>query len=198
MLSRILVGLFVVCSAAPAFAGSAIFLHPDGMGAEVWSALRLKEVGPDGRLAWDQLPNVAVYVGPMSDSVNASSNGGATSHAYGIRARLDSFGSVTPDGKRPLALSGERLSLMHEAQAAGKRVGIVNSSSVTEPGTGAFLASVDAREDEDDIAAQILKATISLSSKTSSNICATATLFRKTIATPAIARRSILKIANPR
>jgi alkaline phosphatase len=158
MLSRILVGLFVVCSAAPAFAGSAIFLHPDGMGAEVWSALRLKEVGPDGRLAWDQLPNVAVYVGPMSDSVNASSNGGATSHAYGIRARLDSFGSVTPDGKRPLALSGERLSLMHEAQAAGKRVGIVNSSSVTEPGTGAFLASVDAREDEDDIAAQILKA----------------------------------------
>ena len=35
-------------------ARSAIFLHPDGMGANTWAALRLHAVGPDGRLAWDQ------------------------------------------------------------------------------------------------------------------------------------------------
>jgi alkaline phosphatase len=47
---------------------------------------------------------------------------------------------------------------MSDAMRAGKAVGIVNSSSVTEPGTGAFLARVDAREDENEIAAQILAA----------------------------------------
>ena len=74
--------------------GSAIFLHPDGMGANTWSATRLLQVGPDSRLAWDRLPRLAIYVGPMTDSVNASSNGGATTHAYGVRAHLDSYGWV--------------------------------------------------------------------------------------------------------
>lgn len=137
---------------------SAVFLHPDGMGANTWMALRLKEVGPDGRLAWDRLPQVALYVGPMLDAVNASSNGGATTHAYGIRASLDSYGSVSKDGARPAAASGKSLSVMHEAKAAGKAIAIVNSSSVTEPGTGAFLASVHDRDDEGEIAAQILAA----------------------------------------
>jgi alkaline phosphatase len=138
-------------------ARSAIFLHPDGMGANTWAALRLHAVGPDGRLAWDQLPRLAIYVGPMLDSVAASSNGGATTHAYGVRAALDSYGSL--DGRNPpRAASGKALSVMREAQAAGKAIALVNSSSLTEPGTGAFLASVDAREDENDIAAQILAA----------------------------------------
>jgi alkaline phosphatase len=139
-------------------AGSAIFLHPDGMGAEVWSALRLQKVGPDGRLAWDQLPATAIYIGPMRDSVNASSNGGATTHAYGIRASLNSYGSVSSGGTRPKALSGKTMSLMHEAMAAGKRVGLINSASLSEPGTGAFLASVRNRDDEQEIVAQMLAA----------------------------------------
>lgn len=138
-------------------ARSAIFLHPDGMGANTWSALRLAEVGPDGRLAWDALPALAIYVGPMSDSVNASSNGGATTHAYGIRAALDSYGSLDGGGV-PTAASGQRMSLMREAQAAGRKVALLNSSSLTEPGTGAFLASVADRDDEAAIAAQILQA----------------------------------------
>jgi alkaline phosphatase len=136
---------------------SAVFLHPDGMGVAVWGAVRLQEVGPDGRLAWDRLPRVAIYVGPMLDGVTASSNGGATTHAWGVRARTDSYGMI---GDRPIAKSaaGTDGTLMMDAQRAGKAVGIVNSSSVTEPGTGAFLARVDAREDETEIAAQILAA----------------------------------------
>ncbi len=137
-------------------AGSAIFLHPDGMGANTWSVLRLREVGPDGRLAWDRLPQVAIYVGPMLDAVNASSNGGATTHAYGVRARLDSFGMV--DGEKPVAASGRRESLAEAAIAAGKSVALVNSSSLTEPGTAAFLASVADRDDDATIAAQLLAA----------------------------------------
>jgi alkaline phosphatase len=143
-------------SPAPATAASAIFLHPDGMGANTWMATRLMTVGPDGRLAWDQLPRVAMYVGPTTDAVNQSSNAGATTHAYGVRAKLDSYGAI--DGQPPVAASGKPLSLMREAQAAGKKIAILNSSSLTEPGTGAFLASVANRDDEAEIAAQILAA----------------------------------------
>ena len=136
---------------------SAIFLHPDGMGANTWAATRLMQVGPDGRLAWDRLPRLAIYVGPMTDSVNASSNGGATTQAYGIRASLDSYGWIEK-GQVPVAASGKRMSLMREAQAAGKKIAIFNSAPMTEPGTGAFLATIVDRDDEAGIAAQILAA----------------------------------------
>ena len=135
---------------------SAIFLHPDGMGANTWMATRLMHVGPDGRLAWDLLPKVAIYVGPTSDAVNQSSNAGGTTHAYGVRARLDSYGAI--DGTVPTAASGKTQSLMVEAKAAGKKIAILNSSSLTEPGTGTFLASVANRDDEAEIASQILAA----------------------------------------
>lgn len=134
---------------------SAVFLHPDGMGANTWMAVRLSEAGPDGRLAWDRLPNAAVYVGPVLDSVTATSNAGATSHAWGVRVDADSYGWLDEAPLRRAA-SGADASVMVEALRAGKRVGIVNSASVTEPGTGAFLASVADRDDEASIAAQIM------------------------------------------
>jgi len=142
----------------PAFsASSAIFLHPDGMGVGTWAALRLREVGPDGRLAWDKLPRVAVYTGPMRDQVTATSNGGATSHAWGVRADSDSFGMV--GGRKPLKSgAGSPEPLVMEAKHAGKKVALVNSASVTEPGTGAMVASVANRRDEQAIAAQLLEA----------------------------------------
>jgi len=145
-----------VPTAAPATA-SAIFLHPDGMGANTWTAARLASVGPDGRLAWDRLPHVAVYVGPLLDSVTASSNGGGTSHAWGVRAASDSFGRV--DGQRiPRARSGATVPLMVEAKAAGKRIGIVNTASVTDAGTGVHLADVASRREHASIAAQMIAA----------------------------------------
>jgi alkaline phosphatase len=75
-------------------AGSAIFIHPDGMGANTWMATRLHAVGVDGRLAWDRLPQVALYVGPALDAVNQSSNAGATTHAYGVRVDLEAYGTL--------------------------------------------------------------------------------------------------------
>jgi len=153
-------GLALAASAfasAASAAPSAIFLHPDGMGAGTWAALRLREAGPDGRLAWDRLPAAAVYVGPMLDRVTASSNGGATSHAWGVRAKSDSYGMV--DGSKPArAASGSDAPIGLEAKRRGKRLGLVNSASVTEPGTGAMVASVRDRKDEAEIAAQLLAA----------------------------------------
>ena len=127
---------FALAPAMPALAGepasgSAIFLHPDGMGANTWAAVRLFRVGPDGRLAWDRLPRLAIYVGPMTDSVNASSNGGATTHAYGVRATLESYGWVKK-GRVPVGASGKHMSLMREGQAAGRKVAILNSAPLTD------------------------------------------------------------------
>lgn len=149
-------GLLLAAAAQAEAPDSAIFLHPDGMGANTWNVLRLREVGPDGRLAWDRLPRLAIYSGPMLDAVNASSNGGATSHAYGVRAGLESFGLI--EGKPPIAASGKPLSIAEEAQAAGKAIALLNSSSITEPGTAAFFARIEDRDDECGIAAQLLAA----------------------------------------
>ncbi len=136
---------------------SVIFLHPDGMGANTWMAVRLADVGPDGRLAWDRLPAVAAYVGPMIDSLTASSNGGATSHAWGVRAHSDSYGQV--GGARiARALSGASDPIGPEALGAGKAVGLVNSATITEPGTGAMIADVANRRDHAAIAAQLVAA----------------------------------------
>lgn len=149
--------LAATVAASPAAAQSVVFLHPDGMGANTWQLARLASVGPDGRLAWDRLENAAVYVGALSDNVTQTSNGGATTHAWGVRADRDSYGMV---GGRaiPAARSGAPVSIMIEARDRGRAIGIVNSSSVTEPGSGAFLASVANRDDESEIAAQILAA----------------------------------------
>jgi alkaline phosphatase len=156
--SRIVVALALAASTLPAFAQrNAIFIHPDGMGANTWMGVRLLVAGPDGRLAVDGLPQVAVYVGPLSDRINASSNGGATTHAWGIRAQRASYGSI--DGKAPpAARSGFAGSLAREAQHAGKAIGLINTASLTEPGTGAFLASVADRANETGVAAQLLAA----------------------------------------
>lgn len=149
-------GSQTACSPLDQVPGRAIFLHPDGMGANTWATTRLWAVGPDGRLAWDRLPRVAVYVGPTFDTVEQSSNAGATTHAYGMRVAVGDYGMRR--GQPLVAASGQPLSLMREAQAAGKFVALFNSSSLTEPGTGAFLASVSGREDESAIAAQIFDA----------------------------------------
>lgn len=156
---RLLMFVFGAALATTALAaprtGSAIFLHPDGAGTTAWLGLRFLDAGPDGRLNWDRLPSVAFYDGRMSDALTASSNSGATVHAYGVRVVRDSYGM---NGKQPLtALSGARQSLAQEALAAGKWVGVVNSSSITEPGTGAFLASVPNRKDDASMALQIAR-----------------------------------------
>jgi alkaline phosphatase len=113
--------------------------------------------GPDGELEWDKLPAIGVYRGHMKDALAASSNGGGTSHAYGVKVATNSFGNdagqplLNPDGS-PMK------SIMIEAQSAGKAIGIVTSASVADAGTGVFLASVRTRKNYTEIARQMLEA----------------------------------------
>ena len=143
------------CGSDPApRAGSVIFLHPDGTGLMHWSAGRIRWVGPDGFLAWDRLPALALYRSHLRDSLGASSNAGATIHAYGVKVDQNAFGL---DGDQvPLAPTGRRLSLMKEAAAAGLATGIVNTGHLAEPGTACFLASTPSRKEEEEVVAQIL------------------------------------------
>jgi alkaline phosphatase len=135
--------------------GSVIFFHPDGMGVNTWGAVRMMTVGPDGRLNWDRMPHMAVYTGHMKDRLTSTSHGGATVHAYGVKVLADSYGM---DGREPLtAASGFEGSILQEAQAAGLAVGMVNSGTITEPGSGAFAASYPERYAHEEIALQIFE-----------------------------------------
>jgi alkaline phosphatase len=131
-----------------------VFIHPDGASLNHWNAARLYWAGPDGNLNWDLLPQMAVYRTHMLDSLQATSHGGGTVHAFGVKVKADSYGM---NGKEPCtALSGKQQSIMQEARAAGLAIGIVNSGSLIEPGTGVFLAGVPARKMYREIVTQVL------------------------------------------
>jgi alkaline phosphatase len=135
--------------------GNAIFIHPDGTALNHWNVARAYWAGPDEFLEWDRLPSLAAYRGHMFDRLTATSNGGATAHAFGYKVQgPDSYGQ---DRGRPIkALSGYPGSLMREAAAAGHPVGVVNDGDAGEPGTGAFLAEVELRYNATEIARQIV------------------------------------------
>lgn len=135
--------------------GNVIFFHPDGTGVNHWTAARMHIVGPDGTLNWDRLPEIGVYKGHMSDNLTATSHGGATTHAYGVKVKADSYGQ---NGKETLtAASGRQLSIAEEAIEAGKSVALVQTGHIAEPGTGAFVASVDSRGMAFEIAQQVIE-----------------------------------------
>jgi alkaline phosphatase len=134
--------------------GSVIFIHPDGAGLNAWNACRLLIAGPNGKLAWDRLSRIGIYRGHCYDNPTATSQSGATTHAYGVRVSANSYGM---NGQEPVkALSGFNGSIMQEALKQGKAAGIINSGHIGEPGTGVFLASSKARADVEKIAAQII------------------------------------------
>ena len=138
--------------------GNMIFIHPDGTDAAVWELARDHWYGPDALSHWDRLPVSVPYRGHASDSLTTSSNGGATTHAFGFKTDApDSFGTDSGTGevaggdaaapRRLEALSGYPGSWLREAANAGLPVGVVNDGDVAEPGTAAFLTEVTERTD---------------------------------------------------
>lgn len=134
--------------------GNVIFIHPDGSGASMWGALRLLEKGPDGNTNWDKMERMGLYRGHLQNSTNSSSHGGATVHAFGVKADYDAFG-INP--QKPIkSLSGKDYSIMVEAKKAGKTVALINSGHICEPGTGVFVANVPSRSMSDAISEQVI------------------------------------------
>ena len=131
-----------------------IFFHPDGYSFNHWNALRIYTKGADGRLNWDKLPHMATYTGHLKDSLTSSSHGGATVHAYGVKVARNSFG--LDRHSQITSLSGKKLSIMQEAMQAGYATALVQSGSIVEPGTAAFVASVKERNMKAEIAKQVI------------------------------------------
>lgn len=143
--------------------GNVVFLHPDGLSASHWSTARAYWRGPDAHLNWDRLPQMAVYRGHMRELLTGTSNGGATTHAFGYKVEgLGSFGkdgdgNLTPPTDRSInALSGFQGSILREAAHRGHPTGLVNDGNIGEPGTGAFAAEVGNRNNWNAIALQII------------------------------------------
>lgn len=143
--------------------GSVVLVHVDGASPTQWLALRNLDVGPDGDLHWDRLPALALYRGHLRDSLTASSHGGATAHAYGVKPGYEAFGTTGGMPPEPITDGeGRSLSVAHQALRHGLRVGLVQSGTVVEPGTAAFVASVEDRARHDEIAAQLLASGVDL------------------------------------
>lgn len=159
---RPLLNALIACLAAASMAasrqepGNVIFIHPDGVGVSAWGALRMLTAGPDGTLHWDRMARMGVYRGHMSDRLGATSNGGGTAHAYGVRPTGAAFGM--DQGRQLVAASGKPMPLGREALEAGLAVGIVSSAGVVDAGTGVFLASTNSRREYAEIASQMLAA----------------------------------------
>ena len=125
--------------------GNVVFFHPDGSALQQWNAARMYWEGPDGFLQWDRMPWMAIYRGHMADRLTGTSNGGATTHAFGFKVTgPNSYGK--DNGRTILSLSGYPGSISREAANAGHPTGLVNDGDIAgEPGTGAFFAETDTR-----------------------------------------------------
>ncbi|RKY90908.1 MAG: alkaline phosphatase [Ignavibacteriae bacterium] len=135
--------------------GNVIFIHPDGTSLATWNATRILYYGTDGTLNWDKLTHIGLYQGHTKNTLTASSQAGATIHAYGVKVDYDSYGM---DGTKPItSLSGNNNSIMMEARDNGINIGIINSGTIVEPGSGAFVTSDVSRDNEEDIAKKIIE-----------------------------------------
>lgn len=119
-----------------------IFIHPDGTSPSHYAFARFVDLGPDGRLNWDNLDYAGVYLGHMKDQLVGTSNAGAVTHATGAKVYAESFG-LNEDGSPISSLSGNTgKTIVQEAIAAQKVTALIQSGAIYEPGTAAFVAQV--------------------------------------------------------
>jgi len=153
--------------------GNVIFFHPDGVGLNHFQAARIYFKGVDGSLNYDRMPFMAAYRGHMENVLNGTSNGGATTHAFGYK--VDGLGSFGKDGNGNLVPPTDRFikslsqypgSIMREAANAGMPVGVVNDGHIGEPGSGAFLAEVGNRDNWQEITRQMIQGRPGMDDKT--------------------------------
>jgi len=153
----------MACTSLPSVSdktGNVIFIHPDGMSLAHWDAVRLIYAGYEGSLNFDRFSNTAVYRGTIRKRVTATSNAGATIHAFGVKTGADSFGM--DEGQPVISKSGDPYSILISAQKKGIRTALCQSGVLVEPGTAVFASQVKNREYKDEIAKQIIESGVDL------------------------------------
>jgi alkaline phosphatase len=151
-----------VAQSAPTPTGNgAIFFHPDGTSSAHWDVTRILNYGPDGELNWDRIPVITTYRGHHLDLLGGTSNAGAVTHATGTRVHGGSFG-LDPDGNEYPSANGTFNTVMEEAVNAGLGTALVQSGSIIEPGTAAFVAEAPSRRDYETIALQVIESGVDI------------------------------------
>lgn len=140
-------------------ARNAIFFVGDGMGVSTVSAARVFAVGADGDLVLDGFPHVALSRTATSDYITADSAGTMSAMITGHKTnsliisldKTTEFGDFNADG------DGARLiTVLEQAKAAGKKVGVVTTARITHATPAACYAHINDRNLENDIALQAL------------------------------------------
>jgi len=134
-------------------AKNVIFMMGDGMGPAHRDAIQLATVGAYSRLAMDRLP-VEGMVGTNSadpETFVTDSAAAATSLATGVKTYNGAIG-VDAEGQ-------EVRNIVEQAKAAGKSVGLVTTSQVTDASPAGFAAHVEDRSQQSEIARQYIEDT---------------------------------------
>lgn len=135
-----------------AIANSAIFFLGDGMGQTFRDAGRLYTVGAYGQLVMDSLPIVGLVgtnAAMTEDGFITDSAAAATAYFTGVKTINGAVG-VDPDGQTVANIA-------ELAKAAGKSVGIVTTSQVSDASGAAVAAHVASRRDQSEIARQMIE-----------------------------------------
>ncbi len=145
--------LFVGCSDGSDLeeAKNVILVVGDGMGATQREAIELASEGVHRTLMMDSLPHAGL-VGTNSantDQPVTDSAAAATAMASGVKTYNGRVGVDTTNAALPTVLE--------RAKQAGKAVGLVTTSSVTDATPAAFAAHVDDRSQQQQIARQYLQ-----------------------------------------
>jgi alkaline phosphatase len=149
------------CPLSPTGNG-AIFFHPDGTSAGHWDAMRLLHYGPDGSSNWDRMPRMAAYRGHLTDQLSSTSNAGASIHATGTPTWSGSFGQ-DENGAKLIAADGSDRTVMEQAVACGLGTALVQTGTLTEPGTAVFVANASNRyADAESIALQVVESGVDI------------------------------------
>jgi alkaline phosphatase len=134
-------------------AKNVIFMMGDGMGPAHRDAIQLATVGAYDRLAMDRLP-VEGMVGTNSadpETFVTDSAAAATSLATGVKTYNGAIGVDVNKNVVP--------NIVEEAKAAGKSVGLVTTSQVTDASPAGFAAHVEDRGQQSEIARQYIEDT---------------------------------------
>ncbi|MBI4055314.1 MAG: alkaline phosphatase [Elusimicrobia bacterium] len=145
----------------PLLAKNVILFIGDGMGPAVLTATRLYHKGAAGSLILDSLPYVAITKTYSADNRVTDSAAGATAIATGQKTKNNALSQdvTSIPGKK----NGKNLKTIAEiAREMGKAVGIVTTTRITHATPAAFYAHVHHREQENEIARQLLESAFDL------------------------------------
>jgi len=126
-----------------------IVLIGDGMGMGQMEVARLFEHGKEGRLFMQGLPHVALSQTYSADNTVTDSAAAGTAIAAGSKTNNTMIG-ITPDGT-------DLSTILDASKAAGKKIGVVSTNTVTDATPAAFYASVKTRAGQDEIARQLFQ-----------------------------------------